>query len=399
MMTSRLSVSALVVVCTASWCAADGVTFKAAPAGMGSASAVTDDGSTVLLIGGGVARLWRPDDDSVEIIGTNVYDVGGMTGDGSVVAATIDVGGVQVAAYWTAADGWTPIGGLYETGCDAFLSTAYDLSDDGSVIVGLGWEGCSGRAFRWEADTMEQLAQMGTRSARANGVSGDGALVGGWEEHDTGFRRPAYWDIDGNVHILAELPGEVWGFSADHSIMFGQLNADVSTTAALWVDGEHVDLGLLPGQDPFFSASYALAMSDDGALVGGTSGGTFPGDIRHAFLWDEAHGMRNVHDILTDAGVESLPPILGHVLDMTPDGTTIVGTVPDAFGFSYDGFIATLGGACDGDVDGDGTVGVTDLLAVLADWGDCPGCAADLDGDGTVGVGDLLLVLGGWGPC
>ena len=55
---------------------------------------------------------------------------------------------------------------------------------------------------------------------------------------------------------------------------------------------------------------------------------------------------------------------------------------------------------CPGDVDGGGVAGVTVLLAVLADWGECPDypdpCDADLDGDGSVGVMDLLEVLENW---
>jgi predicted outer membrane repeat protein len=53
-----------------------------------------------------------------------------------------------------------------------------------------------------------------------------------------------------------------------------------------------------------------------------------------------------------------------------------------------------------GDIDGDGIVGVTDFLALLAAWGPCPGppdpCYADLDGDGSVGVGDFLILLANW---
>ncbi len=52
--------------------------------------------------------------------------------------------------------------------------------------------------------------------------------------------------------------------------------------------------------------------------------------------------------------------------------------------------------ALPGDLDGDGLVGVTDLLALLSSWGNCPGCPADLDGDGTVGMTDLLALLGNW---
>ena len=53
-----------------------------------------------------------------------------------------------------------------------------------------------------------------------------------------------------------------------------------------------------------------------------------------------------------------------------------------------------------GDIDGDGSVGVKDLLILLGDWGlcaDCDDCPADLDDDCTVGVKDLLILLENWG--
>ena len=54
-----------------------------------------------------------------------------------------------------------------------------------------------------------------------------------------------------------------------------------------------------------------------------------------------------------------------------------------------------------GDLDGDGSVGVVDLLILLGNWGPCPDppttCPVDLDGDGNVGVVDLLILLGNWG--
>jgi hypothetical protein len=54
---------------------------------------------------------------------------------------------------------------------------------------------------------------------------------------------------------------------------------------------------------------------------------------------------------------------------------------------------------CPADIDGDGEVGVSDVLSVIAAWGSCSGCAADVNGDGSVNVSDLLEVVGGWGPC
>lgn len=49
-----------------------------------------------------------------------------------------------------------------------------------------------------------------------------------------------------------------------------------------------------------------------------------------------------------------------------------------------------------GDLDGDGVVGVSDLLQLLGAWGACD-CPEDLDDDGFVGVSDLLTLLANWG--
>lgn len=53
-----------------------------------------------------------------------------------------------------------------------------------------------------------------------------------------------------------------------------------------------------------------------------------------------------------------------------------------------------------GDINGDGAVGVKDLLILLGSWGPCPDCdkcPADLDQNCTVDVADLLILLGNWG--
>ncbi|MHC4427853.1 MAG: poly(ethylene terephthalate) hydrolase family protein [Planctomycetota bacterium] len=58
---------------------------------------------------------------------------------------------------------------------------------------------------------------------------------------------------------------------------------------------------------------------------------------------------------------------------------------------------SAVAGACPWDCgDGDGTVGVVDFLALLADWGNTSDC--DFDGGG-VSVTDVLEMLANWGPC
>lgn len=56
-------------------------------------------------------------------------------------------------------------------------------------------------------------------------------------------------------------------------------------------------------------------------------------------------------------------------------------------------------GTCAEDLDGNGSVELGDLIAVLAAWGTCAGCDADLDADGSVALSDLVLVLAAWGTC
>ena len=79
-------------------------------------------------------------------------------------------------------------------------------------------------------------------------------------------------------------------------------------------------------------------------------------------------------------------------LDSTVHGPMMSNFFVDAVGI-------TVKNACPADLDGDGNVGASDLLALLASWGPCKGCAADFDGNGNVGASDLLELLANWGPC
>lgn len=54
---------------------------------------------------------------------------------------------------------------------------------------------------------------------------------------------------------------------------------------------------------------------------------------------------------------------------------------------------------CEGDLNNDGVVNVSDLLQLLGVWGPCTDCVEDITGDGVVDVSDLLLLLSNWGEC
>ena len=52
---------------------------------------------------------------------------------------------------------------------------------------------------------------------------------------------------------------------------------------------------------------------------------------------------------------------------------------------------------CTSDCNGDGFINVTDVLAIIGEWGSSSGC--DVNGDGITNVSDLLIVISDWGEC
>ncbi|MCH2140130.1 MAG: alpha/beta hydrolase [Phycisphaerales bacterium] len=115
-------------------------------------------------------------------------------------------------------------------------------------------------------------------------------------------------------------------------------------------------------------------------------------DVEQAYL---------MHAALEDVGVYSVLDIFdgGHAFsDYTYDG--LVGFSAYAEAVVQESPVLLASGRT-ADIDLDGNAGVNDVLAMLAQWGDCPelpiDCAADIDGSGDVGVDDLLELLDGWG--
>ncbi len=98
---------------------------------------------------------------------TGVDTILAVSDDGSVLVGNIPETSVEEfshqAAIWTDADGWTGLGWLPNAGLCPSRSSGYEISGDGTVVVGLSWDGCSGRAFRWtEATGMQELENLPT---------------------------------------------------------------------------------------------------------------------------------------------------------------------------------------------------------------------------------------------
>ena len=68
-----------------------------------------------------------------------------------------------------------------------------------------------------------------------------------------------------------------------------------------------------------------------------------------------------------------------------------------AYVFDLDGENCKPPPICPWDLDGSGSVGTTDLLALFAQWGTAG--PADFDGSGVVNTSDLLILFANWGLC
>jgi probable HAF family extracellular repeat protein len=234
-----------------------------------------------LRSGGGF--YWLPTKGVVYVGGQKAESVS-LNGD-TIAGVAYDARNVTQAAIWQRAAEWRLLGSVVPNAapCDSLLSSTYDTSDDGKVIVGLAWNGCNfARAFRWEEPTgmVDLGSTVAGASSRANGISGDGRVVVGWQEVPTGPRRGARW-IDGQQLIFtgpSGIIGEAHAANRDGSVIVGQACEFASVAdpfgnqqAWLWTSRDGVTC-LQPPRvrviDNFIGT--ALATSEDGRVVGGS---------------------------------------------------------------------------------------------------------------------------------
>ena len=98
---------------------------------------------------------------------------------------------------------------------------------DGSWSV-YAWDGCSiAHAFRWEESTgmVDLGSSVAGQASLANGVSADGKVVVGYQEHATGFTQGARW-VDGRQELFPGPDGFVGTANAansDGTIVVGRI--------------------------------------------------------------------------------------------------------------------------------------------------------------------------------
>ena len=354
-----LAVVSLTLLCCASALSAQPqltlLTDAAAPGGV-SAQDVTPDGGTVVGTSDGRAFRWT-EVGGVQFLTPadflHTFDAA-VSDDGATVASTLENPGDNIvsAATWTQGGGWSFLGclpGVPPTPEQpAQCSTAYDISGDGSVVVGLAWHGDTFRAegFRWTGGSgMVGLGQPAGFSSRASAVSADGTTSGGfYEDESTGQRRPVRWIGTGAPDLFVDpySIGEVNGISTNgHWLTGSALLLDsgglplppwLYEKAFLYSDSTGFQY-VLPHVDYDLGTEQRAAgngVADNGMVVG-WSGDMGPfGLVRAALYCPGTERMVDLNQKLLDDGTTIPPNVwLGTALAVTPDGRTIVGQAID----------------------------------------------------------------------
>jgi probable HAF family extracellular repeat protein len=311
-------------------------TFTLLPAGT-TITDMTADGNMVVgqdMTNGG-CFYWTQASGLVNIGGEgNPY----CSEDGSQICANITDGGYTQAALWLGGTNWQPLGGIGGTSGSS-MSTTYDISGDGTYIVGLGWVSAgTAHAFQWDSiNGMVDLGSLGGESSRANAISSDGHVIVGWDQDpSSGWWRSAKW-VDGVEELMAPgtYGGAGQGLSSDGTWIVGDNHPDFTDDGWRWsADTGFVSTGTLSG---WLFQGHPLDVSDDGQVVVGWSGYFMD---QFAMIWTEDTGCVDLKQYLTDLGVTVPVNIIAYAQCVSDDGTTIYGTAGDMFG--YNGFIATI---------------------------------------------------------
>lgn len=244
---------------------------------------------------------------------------------------------------------WRDLANPFPMGCDQDHGAAWDISADGTVVVGLMWNACAPQAFRWTDDggdgTMMLLELLGsapgTPTNRASVISDDGSIVAGFASLMTVDRTPARWTADGSGALLdptnVDEPGEVLSISEDGTVLGGIWGNEAFT----WTEqAGRTNLArpdtLLPS-DP----CYANAIAAGGDLVFGGCGNPFF-TVPVAVVWT-ASGVKPLIDVVTTNGLVVPDGLaLTTVLAASNDGSVLLGVALDPNTLDQKSFVLRL---------------------------------------------------------
>ncbi|SKB98041.1 Por secretion system C-terminal sorting domain-containing protein [Soonwooa buanensis] len=235
----------------------------------------------------------------------------------------------EFSIYDTITQTWSYLGGMGSM--DNTSSSPYAVTSDNTTIVGLGWlPGGGAHAIKWtQGEGFQDLgAAFPSSYSRADAISDDKTLIGGYQDQPNGARTGAYWK-DGVQTIIKDannnFVGSVRAISYDGSKLVGNplygkypYILDVTTGVVKYI----ANLQLLG--DPMYKGS-ANGITNDGKTVIGYYNSTRPlTNINESFIWSEEMGYKDFTAYIKSLGIDVQDEYL-YATAISPDGLKIGG--------------------------------------------------------------------------
>jgi probable HAF family extracellular repeat protein len=348
------------------WTAADGlVTLGDVDDGGSSAWQVSADGSVIIGLSNSEIFRWT-EDSGMEVLtsrGTGErFSTWGMSADGSVIIGesyTYSEADGGSSAYFR----WTENTGIeYLTSLTDYDSSwVNSISADGVTIIGAASSDAETQAVRWtEVDSPEGLGWLNAasdeyRDSWANDLSADGTIIVGASTSDLGRFEAFRWSESTGMVGLGILDGFTSSsaslISADGSTIAGTNSAEDSEAFYWTASTGMIGLGTLGGD---YSSPRAISATGD-VIVGDSDNGS----DEVAFRWTAADGMQSLNALLTADGVDLSGISLNGAIDLSADGTVIIGE-----GESEDGEFSWILRLDDSESSGESTSGLMTMAGL-----------------------------------
>lgn len=288
-----------------------------------------------------------------ELEGTNLYALslhddyiiaGGDNGVLCRKSFEAEVSMATAALYGVESGQWTQLDNLGYAS-DVSVSSAYNISGDGSTTVGLTYvqdgSGVFAHAVAWTQDGPVDLgSKFQGEYTRANAVSYDGSVIAGlqdklgpwhatvWYRNEDGtYTEPQYIfaeegmtdddvNFDDMVDMTTKMPGFAQCVSSDGKWIGG--NGNYAPLDCPWIWSK--ETGLVKIGEPGYNGCVSDMNNDATVLVGWNGSG------ESGWIWTEEIGKMDINTFVEkELGVELDGVVLCSVYDMSPNGRYIVG--------------------------------------------------------------------------
>lgn len=245
-----------------------------------------------------------------------------VSADGSIIVGySRDANEIKRAFKWTAATGMQDLGA-------GDWTDAVAISSDGSVIVVNN--GMEGLAYRWTSGGMENLGTLGGNQTIAYDISADGSVIVGFSYVSAGDPYAFRWVSGSGIQQIGTYYSFARGVSADGNTVSGSETGAAGLHRAFrWTQSAGFEFNIAG------SFSQGLAVSGDGSIIVGDGGDG-------AFRLTNAGGLEYLHQVysnLINPGSELIDAV-----DISPNGLYIVGNGTNSLTGLGEGYLLAVNG-------------------------------------------------------